>query len=171
MSERTEYVYSVKFLCGTVPLRPFFSADPLPPGKEPPVKPANYTTTINVHNPHERGDLAFRKKAVLTSYVGAQGTMPEPQQRFKPGPVQTVSLATDAALAIDPRDIVKLLGDTMPKDAQFIEGFVVIYTPAVLDVVAVYTSQPSVVGRVAPQTSPAVSIDVEYIEAKTVARV
>jgi len=54
-------VYAVKFLCGSLLPK---ATTPPPNGVEWPVKPGNYLTAINVHNPNP-ANVAFKKKAVL----------------------------------------------------------------------------------------------------------
>jgi len=135
-------VYSAKFLCGfqadgSVPVDPSKPVSALP--LEPPVKPGNYATEINVHNPQET-PAAFVKKAVLSGFTGP-GVVSPPEQPFPPGALHTPVLEPDFALEIDCPDIATLLGPTLPPEATFIKGFVVITSQRELDVVAVYTAE------------------------------
>ncbi len=144
------FSYGAKFVCGLVPaggvpldpqhVRPGFPT-------ELPLKPANYATDINVHNPQTRATVLW-KKAVLTGWVvplpiavgGVQTS--EPEQQFEGGKYLTVQLAPDGAFGIDCNDInTKLLPPGQPLTASFITGFVVINSPVQLDVTAVYTSE------------------------------
>jgi hypothetical protein len=134
-------VYAAKFLCGS-----FLPKVPSPPtdGVEWPVKPGNYFTTINVHNPNT-DTISFQKKAVLLYRADKPG---EPEQPMPPSQLIPVSLKGDWVLEIDCSDIRnKLLGGAVPAPT-FIEGWVVIEVkgnqlhqtdPPWLDVTAVYT--------------------------------
>ena len=133
-------VYAVKFLCGDFRPKP---PQPPPDGVEYPVKPGNYFTAINVHNPN--GTLiGFRKKALLLYRADKP---PAPEMPQKPGNYFGVELSPDWGLEIDCTDIrAKLLGDLVPAHT-FIKGFVILEVrasstgePPPLDVVAVYTS-------------------------------
>ena len=144
------FSYGAKFVCGLVPaggvpldpqhVRPGFPT-------ELPLKPANYATDINVHNPQTRATVLW-KKAVLTGWVsplpnaagGVQTS--EPEQLFEGGKYLTVQLAPDGAFGIDCIDIIKVLRPPgQPTTASFVTGFVVINSPVQLDVTAVYTSE------------------------------
>ncbi|MBI1744562.1 DUF11 domain-containing protein [Candidatus Acetothermia bacterium] len=130
------FIYSAKFICGNIP----GPLGLLNPEQEPPVKPGNYTTAINVHNPGA-GNVDFKKKVALTFPPGSE----------KPGDISKifgVSLGPDRAFEIDCRDIAKLAFPPPPPQfppdgvvPDFIKGFVVIESPQLLDVVAVYTSE------------------------------
>lgn len=126
------FVYSVKFLCG---LQTVGSSAFTPP-REPPVKPGNYATAINIHNFHSgttTGSVEFCKKAVIA--------LPESvQPRGQISPIKFDALGPDQALEVDCSDIVSLFpaGTKLP---PFIKGFVEINSPLQLSVTAVYTSQ------------------------------
>jgi hypothetical protein len=92
--------------------------------------PGTYFSTINVHNPALLATAKFQKKFALAS----------PDE--KPGKISAffdVTLKADEAMQIDCGNIYGHLG-IIP--GTFIEGFVVIQTPAPreLDVVGVYTA-------------------------------
>jgi hypothetical protein len=114
--------------------------------RELPLKPANYATDINVHNPQVKATVLW-KKAVLSGWVGtAPGTTEvrtsEPEQVFGGGTYLVVQLPPDGAFSVDCADIVKKLQPPgQPTSASFITGFVVINSPVELDVTAVYTSE------------------------------
>jgi len=149
-------VYSVKFLCG-----PSFGQQGVQRG--------SYSTAINVHNPHN-GTVYLYKKAVIA--------LREDDPRGKISSFRKVELKADEAIDIDCIDIWSLLYPSRSEAAiespsslttesisrlssltpvnsmiRFITGFVVIYSTAPLDVVAVYSA-----------SNPAgFSLDVEYI--------
>ena len=136
-------VYAAKFLCGT--LLPGAAAT------EGPVKPGNYLTAINVHNPHGRVAV-FQKKALLLFRADIPSTQSETP--MPPGPLFTVDLKPDWGLEIDCDDIRNvLLGAAHIPPQVFIKGFVVIeiagsivpppakvLPPLALDVVPAYTA-------------------------------
>lgn len=134
---RPKDVYAAKFLCGSfLPRERDF---------EGPVKPGNYLTTINVHNPNP-ALISFRKKAVL---LYRADDPPKPEQPMRPGKLFDARLEDDWGLQIDCIDIRReLLGGMAPGAPTFIEGWVVIEVsgtgeqaePRPLDVTAVYTS-------------------------------
>lgn len=122
-----KFMYSVKFVCV-----PFVGPD-----KEEAFVPQNYSTVVNVHNPHSQS-IFFLKKAVI-----AQS---EDEER---GPISNLvrdGLKPDQALSINCNDIFNLFNQT----SSFGDGFVVLLSNEKLDVSAVYTTQSS--------------IDVEYIK-------
>jgi len=129
------WVYSAKFLCGTI----FPSAvsselgDPLVPG--------TYLTAINIHNA-SGSEVRFQKKAVETR------SQREP--RGQVGKPVIEDLLPDQGLEVDCQDIINLFFPTPPTAGtqsfdlakDFIKGFVVITAPGKLqplDVVGVYT--------------------------------
>jgi hypothetical protein len=164
--------YSAKFLCG-----PAF-------GREG-VQRGSYSTAVNVHNPHN-GTVILYKKAVIANreddprgkisafrrvelgpdeaieidcvdIVDLLGSQQTPTRLTAPSletatPMQDEETgstgATLDASAITP--VASLIG--------FIKGFVVIYSTAPLDVVAVYTAS----------TPVGFSLDVEYLSPSTV---
>jgi hypothetical protein len=136
-------VYAVKFLCGNFLPKP---PKQLPDGVEWPVKPGNYFTAINLHNPNG-SPIVFQKKAVLLYRADQPPAKPETPMR--PSPLQQAGLDLDFGLEIDCSDIRNvLLGGAVPAPT-FIKGWVVIEVkgnqahqtdPLQLDVTAVYTS-------------------------------
>jgi len=113
-----------------------------------------YATTVNVHNPG-RKPVRFFKKLALSIPPGFQ----------KPGeitPLGEDELAYDEALATDCEDLRKRTFDNgFP--GGFIEGYVVIQSPAPLEVDAVYTTGALDRGGVT-------SIDVERVAERDRAR-
>src|SRR5438477_1757875 len=120
------FVYSVVFVCGTLA-----GPDEAPPGKEGPVKPANYAIAINVHN-FLGEPIGFTKKAVIAN--------PQGQPRGRISAKKEDRLAPDEALEIDCPDIVRLFAGAV-SDLKFIKGFVVVESKTELDVVAVSTAR------------------------------
>ena len=119
------FLYSVKFLCGQQ------TKLPGPPPLEPPVKPGNYATAVNLHNFQPR-EVIIQKKAVIA--------LPQGQP---PGPISNFArdlLLPNQALEVDCSNIVALFPPTIVLPA-FIKGFVEIISPVELSVVAVYTAQ------------------------------
>lgn len=143
--ERPLFEYTVKFICG-------LQKDP----EELRLTPGLYATEINIHNPNRR-EVKFFKKLALTYPPGRQ----------RPGEVLRIAwdvLGPDQALAIDCMDLQRrLFPNGFP--TPYITGFVVIQSPASLDVTAVYTtSAVDPQGRVT--TEP--GIDVEQIRERRI---
>ena len=135
-------VYAVKFLCGSFLPKP---STPPAGGVEWPVKPGNYFTAINVHNPNPTS-ISFKKKAVLLYRADKP---PKPEEPMPPGKLFEAALKEDWGLEIDCADIrSQLLSGAAPGAPTFIKGWVVIEVtgtpnqmePRPLDVTVVYTS-------------------------------
>ncbi|MBE9478316.1 MAG: hypothetical protein IMY81_03615 [Chloroflexi bacterium] len=165
-------VYSAKFLCG-----PAF-------GKEG-VQRGSYSTAINVHNPHN-GTVILHKKAVIANPEDDPRGKISPFRRVKLGPDEAIEIdcidivdllgsqrtptrLTAPSLEIDtpaqeeePEPTTATLDTSAIRPVTsligFIKGFVVIYSTAPLDVVAVYTAS----------TPVGFSLDVEYLSPSTV---
>src|ERR1043166_7259206 len=91
-------VYAVKFLCGNfLPQSPKQPSD----GVEWPVKPGNYFTAINIHNPNDSA-IAFQKKAVLLYRADKP---PKPEEPMPPGRLFPAELRPDYGFEIDCSDI------------------------------------------------------------------
>ncbi len=90
-----------------------------------------FATTVNIHNPG-RADVTFFKKLALSIPPGFQ----EPGEIM---PISEDTLAYDEALATDCEDLRKRLF-TQGFPGGFIEGYVVIQSPAPLEVDTVYTA-------------------------------
>ena len=127
-----EFVYSAKFLCGTIQRSPAGAAGG-------PLLPGTYETAINIHNPNPGPDqepykVDLTKRAILTP---AQ-TKEHGERTAGRGVAKHDWLYPDEGFEVDCDDIRNNLlgGNTTP----FIKGFVVIRSPKILDVVAVYTS-------------------------------
>jgi hypothetical protein len=129
-STSTYTEYAAKYLCG-VP-----TGNPLTTDT---VGNAEYTTSINIHNPNlftTEKPISFLKKAVLAKVEGST---------VAPSAFAQDSLANDYAEYVDCYLIRKLLGASAPAAPAFIEGFFVIVVPPAsspnqLDVVGVYTT-------------------------------
>ncbi len=127
-STTTYTEYAASFTCGVIN-----------PGSTS-IAPADYYTTINVHNPNlftSDSPISFLKKAVLAHSEGITPTAPS---AFKQD-----SLSNDYAEVITCNTIRNLLGSAAPAAPGFIEGYVVIVVPPAsspnqLDVVGIYTS-------------------------------
>jgi hypothetical protein len=106
------------------------------PPKEPPVKPGNYATSVNIHNyPANRCDRAVLQEG------GGRTDRDRHRQATRPrSPVIAEQLGPNQAMAVTCSDIVGLFNGT-PLPPLFIEGFVEIFSPLPLSVTAVYTSQ------------------------------
>ena len=136
----TTFEYAAKFICG-------LQKDP----EDPRLTRGFYATEINIHNPNEH-EVKFKKKLALTY----------PPEAQKPGKIYRISedvLRPDEALAVDCGDVKRrLFPGGLP--APYIIGFIVIESPASLDVTAVYTvAALDRAGNVATQSG----IDVEQI--------
>jgi len=149
---KPRFVYAAKFVCGTLRVPPTFLG-------EPPVKPANYATAVNIHNP-QRYRVPMWKKAVIALTEPEQGR-PSEKLWFKLGP--------DHATEADCNEIYKLVGKqpTLQNPRPFVKGFLVIESWAQLDVVGVYTaSTPGTTAGAVLSTS--ITEDIEYIPASNV---
>ena len=130
--------YAVKFVCG-------LSSDQSQPPSEPDVKPGNYATKINVHNPNANPVILLTKVAMAAPMFTTPIT---PTQR-----IRSVILP-DFAESVNCTAIVKMLGNSAAPLPPFIEGYFVIDAlPASggglpqLDVDSVYTTaQPDPAG-------------------------
>jgi hypothetical protein len=122
-----EFVYSVKFVCGT---QTPASADQ-PPAAQP-FEASDYATAIEVLN-FQDGPVSVRYKVALGRQL-ANG----------PSPVSNLlaeSLGPDDALHLSCADIVNLLTRDRIGAVQVIDGFVELHSPQELSVVATYTAR------------------------------
>jgi hypothetical protein len=105
------------------------------------IKPGNYATAINIHNPSPVSTVTIYAKAV--------------QDDGTPSTFRSFKLAPDYAREVDCTDIYTLLDLTPPNytSTQFAKGFAVFFAsgvptvtaasgPLPLDVVGVYTAEP-----------------------------
>jgi hypothetical protein len=105
---------------------------------EPPTKPGNYATAINIHNPNQlttTAPIAFTKHVVIANEEGTTLSTPTT-------PVNA-TLNSDNAMEVDCNTIVSEFFDGKAP-AAFFKGFLVILTATgnSLDVVGVYSAQP-----------------------------
>jgi hypothetical protein len=122
---RVDYQYAVKIVCGVIKES---GENFLPPGE--------YFTKTNIHNPSRCDCITFRWKVA----VGL------PQLQV--GPISDFAEATlcpDEALEVVCNDILKRLGGAV---TGHVEGWLVIESPAELDVVAVYATAQSAGGPI-----------------------
>lgn len=123
------YTYPVKFVCGSIP-----GSGDMPAIKEPPVKPGNYATAINILN-------IFDEAVKLTYWASVAAPV---SAATPPGPVSTeigMGLRPRQAMEIDCPQIMGLFGGIEVARADFLKGFLVIESTVDLQVVAVYTSE------------------------------
>lgn len=168
-------VYSVKFVCGSY--SGFYNNH-----IEGPVKPGNYQTAINLHNPNG-GFIAFRKKAIVMFQSDKPPTAPELPVR--PFPFINKELAPNWGMEIDCDDIYKVLAvnpGPPPNQAitpgAFAKGWVIIEVPGNIfaaprpfDVTAVYTGHGYGVANAGSQPPPeGFALDVESIVPKRVSK-
>jgi hypothetical protein len=136
-AQTTANLYTVKFVCGTQ--APNGSTAP----SEPPVKPGNYATTIDIEN--LSGKVQYTWSVSLAGAAGPTSSVG--------GTLGAVNTADVYCAAIS-----RLVGSSSP----FITGFVNIQTPTPLVVTAVYTSQGCVfVPGVKPLCGGRTHIDVQ----------
>jgi len=137
---RPFWSFAVKFVCGEQPADQ--AGQPIP--GEPAVKPGNYATEINIHNPHYVGPVQIRRKALLLVDHGspvARAPQTAAPQAFSP----LFALPDDGATMEDCNSIWALLnpGTPPPSPLPLTIGYLVIVSPANLDVVAVTTATTS----------------------------
>jgi hypothetical protein len=117
---RVDFQYAVKIVCGLIRTTQQ-PPNPLPPGR--------YSTATNVHNPSRCDTVMLRWKVA----IGLPG--------LKVGPVSDfadASLGPDEALEIDCSDVMARFRGGDVSALPYIKGWVIIESPAQLDVVAVY---------------------------------
>ncbi len=130
------YSYAAKFVCGDA----IATTDPNI------VVSGKYLTAINIHNPY-RTNITLYKKVVRA--------LPEDVAPLPPSNPIPYQVKSDYAFEIDCQDIRKL-GGGWPNE-PFVKGFVVLYSPKLIDVVGVYTSTSAI----QPQS---ITLDVERVE-------
>jgi len=152
--------YAAKFVCG---FQRTATPGQVPPG-EPILKPGNYATEINIHNPAYK-QVPLRKKFIML--VNNQTAIREPEQ-IGPQNVITMTLGPDYAMMDDCNNLWKFMfpaNPTPPSPMPVFIGYLVILSPLELDVDAVYTANAP--GDLA--TAPTgISIDVERVTGKRV---
>ncbi len=149
--------YAAKFVCG--------QQAPLAQGAigEPVVKPGNYASDINIHNPSYR-PAALHKKFILMVDNG-QPIAAEPSSA-EPRRVITMTLGADMATMDDCNTLWTYLYPAgIPANRPLTVGYLVILSPNDLDVDVVYTAAAPGDVLAAPQST---SIDVERVTGKRV---
>jgi hypothetical protein len=150
--------YAAKFVCGYQ--RPT-AVGVNTPG-EPIVKPSNYATEINIHNPNYK-QAPLRKKFIVI--VKDQAAVREPEQT-QPSKVLTMTLGADMVTMDDCNNLWQIINTTAPPAPMpvFI-GYLVILSPVELDVDVVYTANAPGDLHVDPT---GISIDVERVTGKRI---
>lgn len=125
------FVYPAKFVCGSID-GPDSGVDShlRPAAEEPPVKPSNYATTINIVNPTDE-PIEFVAQGSIAVGGGFDGRV-SAEEGFALEPRQSMKLSC--------RDIVELFDDDVA-GAQFLDGFVTIRTQREVAVSGVYTAK------------------------------
>ncbi len=156
--------YAAKFVCGYQ--RTTGSAQPAP--GEPVVKPGNYATEINIHNPAYKQVPLRKKFLVLVNQSNPQNPLivREPQQ-VEPTKYMTMTLGPDYATMDDCNNLWAIIypGVALPSPMPVFIGYLVILSPLELDVDAVYTANAPGDLAIAPT---GISIDVERVTGKRV---
>jgi hypothetical protein len=151
--------YAAKFVCG---FQGTATPGQVPPG-EPILKPGNYATEINIHNP-AYGPAPLRKKFLVL--VNNQEAIREPNQ-IAPTKIITMTLGPDYATMDDCNNLWRLTYPTapLPSPMPVFIGYLVILSPRELDVDVVYTANAPGDLTTAPT---GISIDVERVTGKRV---
>lgn len=137
---KQEYVYSAKFVCGIVQDS---SPNDLTAASEPPVKPGNYATAINIHNFRSAGvNLSVHEAVAMAVVDGSEVNRQVSAERF-------VTVSSGTAVEIDCSEILAVFDGSAVEGARFVKGFVQIQSPEQIEVAAVYTSQPIEVDQTA----------------------
>jgi hypothetical protein len=137
---RSFWSFAAKFVCGEQAA----DEDGQPIAGEPAVIPGSYATEINVHNPNYRGPIQIRTKVLLLvdrgQAVGRAPGIVEPPA-FSP----LFALPDDGATMHDCNSIWDAAnpGTAAPDPMPLMVGYLVIVSPANLDVVSVMTATTS----------------------------
>ena len=135
--------YSVKFVCGVQQKLAAVAGTNEVLG-EPPVKPGNYATEINIHNYTYR-DVPVGKKVIILVTQGANGQQVVVREPQKTGPFDkfdSIKLGPDFATLDDCNRIWEwTTGKVPPAPAPLTIGYLVILSPVDLDIDAVYTAE------------------------------
>ncbi|MCW5597959.1 MAG: Kazal-type serine protease inhibitor domain protein [Nitrosomonas sp.] len=137
---KTEYQYAAKITCSL-----------LLPHQDGALARGIYRTTVNIHNPTNK-KLSIAAKVALATQFGSE---PGP---FDVTPFKGAELQPDGAVGINCFDIASYFCpiDGVCVDFAFLEGFLVVKSPAPLDVVSVYSARhtESDVESIAVETVP-----------------
>lgn len=160
--------YATKFVCGT--------ETPNPAGVvgEPPVKPGNYATDINIHNYNYQNEVLFKKVIILVGdnlpAAGGPFVRREPDTAG-PGKFLTLTLPPDFATMDDCVALTKLAQDSgVPgSSGSFMMGYLVVLSRLDIDVDAVYTAEVYSGGGTANVANPAgIAEDLLHVAGKRV---
>ena len=156
--------YAAKFVCGYQRTATPGAASP----GEPVLKPANYASEINIHNPNYKQAPLRKKFLVLVNQINPQNPLiaREPAQ-IEPTKIMTMTLGPDFATMDDCNNLWTLTYPNVPLPSPmpvFI-GYLVVLSPLELDIDVVYTANTP--GDLAT-TPDSVSIDVERVTGKRV---
>ena len=154
------FLYSAKFICGSIEGSGDNAA-----ADEPPVKPGNYATAINMHNVLD--EPAHLKYWASIAFPANDGT----------GPVSgevSVQLGARRAMELGCPQLSMLFAQPDFAQSRFVKGFVTIESDVEIEVAAVYTSEKLEI-RTGPSPNAiavgtGMSMDVEYIEPRIVER-
>ena len=139
------FIYPVKFLCGSILGEKIdipdqtgaFEPNMGTPATEPPVKPGNYATAVNIYN--------FQNKAVTFTKRSAIAN-PQGQPRGQVSATFTEVLQPGEALEVDCPNINAMFKPKLPSNGneylpRFAKGFMTVESPVELQVVGVYTAE------------------------------
>jgi hypothetical protein len=152
--------YAAKYVCGWQ--RP--TAAGVNPQGEFIVKPGNYATEINIHNPNYK-QVPLRKKFLVMVQNG-QAVANEPAQ-VEPRNIVTMTLGPDFATMDDCNNLWKYSFPAVPPAGPMplTIGYLVILSPVELDVDVVYTAGAPGAFNVDPSST---AIDVERVTGKRI---
>ena len=175
----TYFNYSVKFVCGTLTSSTAFQER-----GEPPVKPGNYATEINIHNyTYGQQGVGIRKKVLMlvgppSPTTGSQILGREPKQVQPRQFLDTIVLGPDGATMDDCNRIWQIIhpGAPLPSPYPLTIGYLVLISRVDLDVDAVYTAHaytrlPTTTSAGTPGSAPffnGMAMEVERVAAKRV---
>lgn len=156
--------YAAKFVCGYQRTATPGAASP----GEPVLKPANYASEINIHNPNYKQVPLRKKFLVLVNQLNPQNPwiIREPNQ-VEPMKIITMTLGPDYATMDDCNNLWTLTypGVPLPSPMPVFIGYLVVLSPLELDIDVVYTANTP--GDLTT-TPDSVSIDVERVTGKRV---
>ena len=158
--------YSAKFVCGVQPI-----GQPGALRGEPPVKPGNYATSINIHNYNYKPFVIRKKFIVLVENTNVIGREPPFGQPQGPRQITYADIGPDFAMMEDCNSIYMTVNQTttLPATMPLMEGYVVVISPLDLDIDTVFTAEvPGVINPVGTGEPNGISIDVERIPGKRV---
>lgn len=137
--------YATKFVCGTESPGMFV---PIGSKAEPPVKPGNYATDINIHNPNYQDNVIFKKMIIMVGETTtANGVPGEPfvhrePDTTKPSKFVTLPLGPDYATMDDCQALTRLAKQAGAIGAgSFMMGYLVVLSRLDIDVDAIYTAE------------------------------